>query len=74
MDCDSYWMDTPCIPTDHVLRREAIRNFNQIFAQSKATLICDRDLIEIEIDGNISVELRELILVTVMICDWNTRA
>lgn len=74
MDCDSYWMDTPCIPTDHVLRREAIRNINQVFAQSKATLVCDRDLMEIEIEGDISVELRELILVTVMTCDWNTRA
>ena len=74
MDCDSYWMDTPCIPTDHVLRREAIRNINRIFAQSKATLVCDRDLMEIDIEGNISVELRELILVTAMTCDWNTRA
>ena len=74
MGCDSYWMDTPCIPTDHVLRAEAIRNINQIFAQSKATLVCDRDLMEIEIEGNVSVELRELILVTVVTCDWNTRA
>ena len=74
MGCDSYWMDTPCIPTDRVLRREAIRNINQIFAQSKATLVCDRDLLEIDTTGNLSVELRELILVTVMTCDWNIRA
>ena len=74
MGCDSFWMDTPCIPKDHVLRREAIRNINRVFAQSKATLVCDRDLMEIDIAGNISVELRELILVTVMSCDWNIRA
>ena len=74
MGCDSYWMDTPCIPTDHVLRREAIMNINKIFAESKATLVCDRDLMEIYIDDNISVETYELILITVMTCDWNVRA
>ena len=72
--CDSYWMDTPCIPTDHVLRREAIMNINKIFAESKVTLVCDRDLMEICIDDNISVETYELILITVMTCDWNVRA
>ena len=74
MGCDSYWMDTPCIPADHVLRREAISNINRIFAESKATLVCDRDLMEIELEGDISVELREIILVTTIICDWNVRA
>lgn len=74
MNCDSYWMDTPCIPTDHVLRREAIMNINKIFDQSKATLVCDRDLMEIDISEFDSVELRELILVTAMTCDWNVRA
>ena len=67
-------MDTPCIPTDHFLRREAIMNINKIFAESKATLVCDRDLMEISIDDNISVETYELILITVMTCDWNVRA
>ena len=74
MGCDAYWMDTPCIPTDHILRREAIKNINKIFAQSRATLVCDRDLIEIEIEEDTSVELCELILVTSMTCDWNIRA
>lgn len=74
MGCDSYWMDTPCIPTDHVLRREAILNINNIFAQSKATLICDRDLMDIEVNDEIPVELCELILVTLITCDWNVRA
>ena len=74
MGCESYWMDTPCIPTDHILRREAISNINKVFAESRATLVCDRDLMEIELVGDISVELRESILVTTMICDWNIRA
>ena len=74
MGCDSYWMDTPCIPSDHVLCREAIREINHIFAQSEATLVCDRDLMEIEVAGDFCVELRELVLVTAMTCDWNVRA
>ena len=74
MGCDSYWMDTPCIPTDHVLRREAIMNINKIFAESKATLVCDRDLMEIDTSGEDSVQLRETILITTITCDWNIRA
>ena len=74
MGCDSYWMDTPCIPTDHVLRREAILHINGVFAGSKATLVCDRDLMEIDISGNDTVELREIILLTTITCDWNIRA
>ena len=75
MGCDTYWMDTPCIPTDHVLRREAISNINKVFAGSRVTLICDRDLMEIEIEGgDASVELCESILVTTIVCDWNVRA
>ena len=74
MGCDSYWMDTPCIPTDHILRREAISHINAVFNGSKATLVCDRDLMEIELEEDISVELRELILMTTIICDWNVRA
>ncbi|KAI0897537.1 hypothetical protein F4806DRAFT_507962 [Annulohypoxylon nitens] len=49
MDCDSYWMDTPCIPQDHGLRREAIEQINPVFENSKATLICDRDLMDLDI-------------------------
>ncbi len=73
LGCDSYWMDTPCIPEDHKLRREAIENINKVFEESKVTLICDKDLMDIDV-SNLSVEIRELILVTVMVCDWNLRA
>lgn len=54
--CDSYWMDTPCIPTDHVLRKEAINEINDIFYASKMTLVCDMDLIEIDVT-NMSLQL-----------------
>ena len=71
--CDSYWMDTPCIPQDHQLRLEAIRKINSVFAGSKLTLICDRDLMDIDIE-NLTIDLQESILATLLVCDWNVRA
>ena len=73
LGCDSYWMDTPCIPEDHQLRKEAILNINKIFEQSKATLVCDRDLMSIDA-SSVTIQVRETILVTAMVCDWNLRA
>ena len=73
LGCDSYWMDTPCIPEDHKLRREAIENINSVFEQSKATIVCDKDLMNINA-SNLSIEVRELILATMIVCDWNIRA
>ena len=74
MECDTYCMNTPCIPTDHILPREAISNINKVIAESKATLVCDRDLMEVDVEEEISIKLRESILVTMIICDWNVRA
>lgn len=71
--CDSYWMDTPCIPTEKRLRSECIGHINQIFAESRVTLMCDRDLMSIDI-SNLTIGLRESILATVLVCDWNIRA
>ena len=73
LECDSYWMDTPCIPEDHKLRAESISKINEVFEQSKATLICDKDLMDIDAT-TLSVKGHESILVTVMVCDWNVRA
>lgn len=73
LGCDSYWMDTPCIPNDHVLRDEAIQNINSVFENSKATLVCDRDLMDINV-ADLSVKVRELLVVTAIVCDWNLRA
>lgn len=50
-------MDTPCIPAHHVLRNEAISNINGVLEQNKATLVCDRDLMEIDV-GTLSMALR----------------
>lgn len=73
LGCDSYWMDTPCIPEDHSLRREAIGKINEIFEYSKVTLVCDKDLMAIDA-SHITTEVCELILATVVVCDWNIRA
>lgn len=73
LDCDSYWMDTPCIPEDHQLRAESIAKINDVFSMSKVTLVCDRDLMEIDVD-DLTLELRESILTVVLVCDWNVRA
>ena len=66
-------MDTPCILQEHKLRREAIENINPIFEHSKATVICDTDLMDIEA-SELSMGVCELIIGTVMVCDWNLRA
>ncbi|KAL7896207.1 hypothetical protein HDV63DRAFT_413242 [Trichoderma sp. SZMC 28014] len=71
--CDSYWMDTPCIPSDHVLRKEAIANINVIFAASQLTLVCDKDLMAIDYQSD-DIATKEAIISTVLVCDWNVRA
>lgn len=74
-ECTSYWMDTPCIPQDHQLRNEAISYINEVFAKSKMTLICDRDLMELEVEaGPNEVQSYERIIATMLVCDWNVRA
>jgi hypothetical protein len=73
MGCDSYWMDTPCIPQEHELRKEAIREINGVFLRSHATLVCDRDLMQID-TTDLTIELMEAIIATVIVCDWNVRA
>ncbi len=71
--CDSYWMDTPCIPQDHQLRREAILQINNVFMNSKMTLVCDKDLMAIDLSTP-TIKISESILVTILVCDWNLRA
>jgi hypothetical protein len=71
--CDSYWMDTPCISSDHKLRQEAIGRINDIFETSKLTIACDRDLMEIDI-SELSIEMYEQLPAAILLCDWNVRA
>ena len=73
LDCDSYWWDAPCIPEEHGLRTEAIRNINQTFAASRVTLVCDRDLMAIDV-SNLGMQTKQAIFATFLVSDWNTRA
>lgn len=73
LGCDSYWMDTPCIPEEEPLRTECIKNINGIFHDSKLTLVCDEDLMKVDITA-LTMELQESILSILLVCDWNVRA
>lgn len=73
LGCTSYWIDTPCIPEDHELRAEAISNINEIFFKSKVTLVCDRDLMGIDVT-EMTTDVRERLFVTLIVSDWNLRS
>ncbi|KAL6874818.1 hypothetical protein J3F83DRAFT_519359 [Trichoderma novae-zelandiae] len=80
--CSSYWIDAACIPSDHALRLEAIMTINQVFLGSRAMVLCDRDLMSIDISAiqaadDVSHEatsLRESLLCCLLASDWNVRA
>lgn len=72
--CESYWIDTACIPEDSILRTEAIKKINTVFQDSKITLICDKDLMAIDIPNAEDLQRWEIIISTFLVCDWNIRA
>jgi hypothetical protein len=76
--CDSYWIDTLCIPEDKDLRNEAISYINQTFSDSKMTIVCDKDLMSLHAPNGLDpfddVKRMESILATLLVCDWNVRA
>lgn len=69
----SYWMDTACIPSEKDLRWECISQITRIFSASEATLICDRDIMTVDI-SILSVQTCEKALSILLVCDWNMRA
>lgn len=71
--CDSYWIDSTCIPDDPYLRKEAIAKINDIFSHSKITLISDKDLQSMEFDPNVTEDY-ETLLSILLVCDWGVRA
>lgn len=70
------------IPEDHNLRKKSIATINRVFRNSRACLVCDRDMMDIDIsslkDDSVptrsKLQLAESILATVLLCDWNVRA
>lgn len=71
--CDSYWIDSACIPDDHQLRKEAIMAINDIFCNSRITLISDKDLQSKALIAE-STEDLETLLSILLVCDWGVRA
>ncbi|KAF2099167.1 hypothetical protein NA57DRAFT_76399 [Rhizodiscina lignyota] len=72
-ECDSYWIDSTCIPTDDRLRKEAIAKINTIFATSKAVLVSDQDVQSVDL-ANGDIGSLETVLSVLLVCDWNVRA
>lgn len=72
-DCDSYWIDSTCIPEDRELREEAIKAINGIFSSSKVTLVLDNDLQSVSIEDS-SITAYETLFSVLLVCDWGVRA
>lgn len=66
-------MDTPCIPSEPDLRWDCIANITRVFTLSQVTLMCDRDIMSIDITDT-GIETYEKLLATLLVCDWNMRA
>ncbi|KAL9012303.1 MAG: hypothetical protein Q9173_002924 [Seirophora scorigena] len=73
LGCESYWMDTPCIPSEKELRWECISQITSVFATSAKTLVCDRDIMTIDITDP-TMTAYESILAALLVCDWGVRA
>ena len=73
LGCDSYWMDTPCIPSEPELRWECISQITTIFSTSGKTVICDRDIMTIDISSP-TTRAYESVLAALLVCDWGIRA
>ena len=72
--CDSHWIDTACIPNDKALRTEAIKKINEVFQNSMIALICDQDLMSLDVPEATDTKKWETIIATLLVCDWNIRA
>lgn len=71
--CESYWIDSTCIPYNSQLRKEAIMSTKDIFCYSQITLISDQDLESVAAHGSSTEEL-ETLLSILIVCDWRVRA
>lgn len=55
----SYWIDNSCIPGEEEhqpVRKKIIDEINDIFSTSKAVVICDKDLMDIDIPGDLDLD------------------
>jgi len=77
----------PYILEDETLRSEAIKDINKVFANSKVILVCNKDLMELDIflilgifykdsskkSINNTIPYSKHLLISILICDWNIR-
>lgn len=73
LGCQAYWIDSACIPSDDPWRKDAIRDINKIFIDSRATVIIDQDLQSIDLLSP-TIQNMETLLSVLLVCDWNVRA
>ena len=73
LGCESYWMDTSCIPSEKKLRKECVAQINSIFTTCGKILICDRDIMAIDVSDP-TTRAYESVLATLLVCDWDIRA
>ncbi|KIX05159.1 uncharacterized protein Z518_06031 [Rhinocladiella mackenziei CBS 650.93] len=73
-ECDTYWIDAACIPSELTLRRQAIDNINHIFATAKVTLVIDADVQAIDVAWpDPTVAEIETLVSTLLVSDWTVR-
>ncbi|PMD14926.1 hypothetical protein NA56DRAFT_357969 [Hyaloscypha hepaticicola] len=72
-NCESYWIDAACIPSDPQLRKEAIKTINTVFTISKVVLIIDKDIQSVDLSTP-CIETLETLLSILLVSDWNVRA
>lgn len=68
LGCRLYWMDTACIPSERELRWECISQITYVFATSAKTLICDWDIMTIDISTH-TVASYESLLANLLVYD-----
>ncbi|KAG9235280.1 hypothetical protein BJ875DRAFT_374529 [Amylocarpus encephaloides] len=73
VECESYWIDSTCIPNEHKLRMEAINGINSVFTTSRVVLISDADLQSVDA-SNEDLNSLETLMSVLLVCDWNVRA
>jgi hypothetical protein len=72
-NCESYWIDATCIPSDPQLRKEAIKTINTVFTVSKVVLIIDKDIQSVDLSTP-QIKTLETLLSILLVSDWNVRA
>lgn len=73
-ECESYWIDAACVPSEITLRRQAINDISKVFAAAKSTLVIDADIQSIVVSApQPTIDQIETLVSTLLVCDWSVR-